>query len=780
MASPWHPERRQELRYIDRVAPSHHPAPLRLRVTIRGAVQGVGFRPFVYRLAHEMGLAGWVNNSSAGVFVEAEGSEPDLRQFLARLENEKPAIALIQSLEAVFLDPVGFSGFEIRESTGGEKRALVMPDLATCPACVAEIFDPGNRRFRYPFTNCTNCGPRFSIIASLPYDRPATTMARFAMCAACQREYHDPGDRRFHAQPNACPDCGPQLALWDASGAELARQDAALQEMAQAIRAGKIVAIKGLGGFHLTVDARNDAAVRELRRRKHREEKPFALMAPGFAHAMRLCRASEVEQRLLRSPECPIVLLRRRSQATEIAASIAPGNPTLGIMLPSTPLHHLLLGDLGFPVVATSGNLSDEPLCTDEHEAVRRLAGIADLFLVHDRPILRHVDDSIVREVCGRELVIRRARGFAPLPVEVEGDLPAVLALGAHQKSTIAAAVRTDVFISQHIGDLETEASYHAFTQVIDAFRGLYEIEPERVACDLHPDYLSTQHAERSGIPVVHVQHHFAHALACMAENRLTPPVLAVTWDGSGMGPDGTVWGGEFLLVTGEGFRRVAHLRPFLLPGNAKAVREPRRVALALLFEIFGDGAFDLDLPALRAFSAVEQQSLRAILNRRLNAPVTSSAGRLFDAFASLLDVRQVASFEGQAAMELEFALPTRKEDNSYPYVMRNHEESTVLDWEPMVRALLERPVRSKARASARFHNTLVEMAVAIATRTEVEKVVLTGGCFQNRYLTERMVAHLRAEGFRPYWHQRVPPNDGGIALGQVVAAARTMGLRKE
>ena len=761
------------------VASSQAPAAgvLRVRVTIRGAVQGVGFRPFVYRLAREMELAGWVNNTSAGVFVEVEGSEATLRQFLARLESEKPDIAIIQSLETVFLDPVGFRAFEIRESTGGEKRTLVMPDLATCPACIADIFDPGDRRYRYPFTNCTNCGPRFSIIAALPYDRHATTMREFRMCEACLREYGDPADRRFHAQPNACPACGPQLALWDGHGVERAERNAALREAAEAIRSGEIVAVKGLGGFHLMADARSDASVQELRRRKHREEKPFALMVPSFEQALRLCHASPVEQRLLRSPECPIVLLRRR-EGSDVAASVAPGNPTLGVMLPSTPLHHLLLAELGFPVVATSGNISDEPICTNESDALSRLGGIADLFLVHDRPILRHVDDSIVREVCGRELVIRRARGFAPLPVEVAGDLPTVLAFGAHQKNTIAAAVHSDVFISQHIGDLETEASFHAFEQVLDAFRGLYELRPTAVACDLHPDYLSSQHARRSGLPVVEVQHHFAHALACMAENRLDPPVLAITWDGSGMGTDGTIWGGEFLHVTTDGFRRVAHLRPFLLPGNAKAVREPRRVALAVLYEILGDAAFELDSPPLRAFSSTELTALRKMLQRRLNAPVTTSAGRLFDAFASLLDLRQVASFEGQAAMDLEFALADQKEDNSYPYAIRDEGACMVLDWEPMVRSVLAQPDR--AASAARFHNTLVDMAVAVATRMKTERVALSGGCFQNRYLTERMVSRLRAAGLRPYWHQRVPPNDGGIALGQIVAAKRAMLSRKD
>jgi hydrogenase maturation protein HypF len=752
---------------------------LRVRVTIRGAVQGVGFRPFIYRLANDMGLVGWVNNSAMGVTIEAEGPEPSLRDFVARIEAAKPAIAIIQSLEAVFLDAVGYGTFEIRESVGGEKRALVMPDLATCPDCIADIFDARNRRYRYPFTNCTNCGPRFSIIATLPYDRAATTMCGFQMCEACRAEYHDPGNRRFHAQPNACPACGPQLALWNTGGGELATRDAALLAAVDAIRAGRIVAVKGIGGFHLMADARNDTTVSELRRRKRREEKPFAVMAASFSQATALCEASPVERRLLRSPECPIVLLRRKT-SDGLAPSVAPGNPNLGVMLSGTPLHHLLLAELNFPVVATSGNVSDEPICTDEREALARLGGIADIFLVHDRPILRHVDDSIVREVCGRELVLRRARGFAPLPVEAPTDLPAIVALGAHQKNTIAAAVKSDVFISQHIGDLETEPALGAFNQVIDAFHTLYDLRPRIVACDLHPDYRSTQHARGLGLPVVEVQHHLAHALSCMAENRLAPPALAITWDGSGMGIDGTVWGGEFLHVTGDRARRIASMRPFRLPGSAKAVREPRRVALSLLYEIFGDAAFDSSAPPLAAFSPAALATMRSLLQRRFNAPVTTSAGRLFDGFASLLALRHVASFEGQAAMELEFALVDIREDNAYPYAIRDGDACTILDWEPAVRALLADRDVPRGVASARFHNMLVEMAVDMAKRVAEERVVLTGGCFQNRYLTERMVSRLRTEGFRPYWHQRVPPNDGGISLGQVMAAGHPMVLRKD
>lgn len=746
----------------------------RVRVVIRGAVQGVGFRPFVFRLAQELGLKGWVINSAAGVFIEAESSLPVLREFIGRLQTDKPAISFIQSLEFTFLDPSGFTSFEIRESSGGEKTALILPDIATCPDCLHEVFDPANRRYRYPFTNCTNCGPRFTIIESLPYDRPRTTMKNFTMCAECSREYHEPSDRRFHAQPNACSACGPQLSWWDAGGEYLTRLDSALLAAADAVRKGHIVAVKGLGGFHLLVDARNEGAVRRLRRRKRREEKPFALMFPSADEILRYCAASDIERGLLHSPESPIVLLSRLRPEDGLAPSIAPGNPYLGVMLPYTPLHHLVLRELGFPVIATSGNLSEEPICIDENEAATRLKGIADFFLVHDRPILRHVDDSVVREMGGRELVIRRARGFAPLPVFVEDHLPPVLAVGAHQKNAIAASVGRQAFISQHIGDLETAASYDAFTSVIRAFHDLYELKPAAIAADMHPDYLSTQYAQNNGLPIVSVQHHYAHVLSCMAENHLRPPVLGIAWDGSGYGPDHTVWGGEFLHVTDGGFRRVAHFRPFLLPGGEKAVREPRRVALALMFELLGEKAFSVENPALESFTDSELSVLRSMLRQKLNAPVTTSAGRLFDGFASLIGLRQVARFEGQAAMELEFALAGTQTNETYPFELDVTRDTLVLDWARIVTYVLagcDKP----AIASARFHNTLVEMGVEVARRVEESRVVLSGGCLQNRYLTERFIGRLQAAGFKPYWHQRVPPNDGGIALGQLMAAANQL-----
>ena len=573
-------------------------ATARARIVVRGAVQGVGFRPFVYRLAAELQLNGWVSNTGQGVFIEVEGDRASVQRFLFRLEKEKPPRASIHSLESSFLDPVGYAKFEIRESeeTGG-KSVVILPDIATCADCVREIFDPNDRRFGYPFTNCTNCGPRFSIIESLPYDRANTSMKRFIMCAECDREYHDPLDRRFHAQPNACPRCGPQIELWDKSGSVIARSGDALLKAAEIIRTGNILALKGIGGFQLLVDARNDQAVTSLRERKHREEKPFAVMYPAIEAVREICEILELEERLLRSAESPIVLLHRHSAMFPF---VAPGNPNLGVMLPYTPLHHLLMRELDFPVVATSGNLSDEPICIDEREALSRLGGIADFFLTHDRPIVRHMDDSIVCIMGGRELVLRRARGYAPLPINLKSEVGSqrseiILAVGAHLKNTVALKMGTNVFVSQHIGDLETKEAYSAFCAVAEDLPRLYEVKPDLIACDMHPDYLSTKYAAQLPSPAAGVQHHWAHVASCMAENELEPPALGVAWDGTGYGTDGTIWGGEFLLANITSFTRVAQLRQFRLPGGDAAIKQPRRSCLGLLHEIFRDELWKRD-----------------------------------------------------------------------------------------------------------------------------------------------------------------------------------------
>jgi len=751
----------------------------RARAVVRGAVQGVGFRPFVYRLAKELDLTGWVSNSAQGVVIEVEGGGSALRDFLVRIEREKPPQAIIQSLQFSFLDAAGYRDFTIRNSEEkGAKTVLMLPDIATCAHCVMEIFQPSNRRHRYPFTNCTNCGPRFTIIEQLPYDRPNTTLKKFAMCTLCEREYHDPADRRFHAQPNACPSCGPRVEFWDSGGNILAHHEAALHLAVEDIRDGKIVALKGLGGFQLLADARNESVVKQLRNRKQRPDKPFALMYPSLEMAREHCRISELEERLLLSPEAPIVLVQRWSPP--LAPSIAPGNPYLGVMLPSTPLHHLLLRDLGFPVVATSGNLSDEPICTDEHEALERLGGIADFFLVHDRPIVRPMDDSVTRMVRGREMVLRRSRGYAPLPVHLKDPLSCVLAVGAHLKNTVALSIGHEVFISQHTGDLETSQAHAAFRAVAADLPRLYEVTPEIVACDLHPDYLSTKHAAQLAAQAdarLHpVQHQWAHVLSCMAENEVEFPALGVAWDGMGYGPDGTIWGGEFLLAGEKSYERVAHFRQFRLPGVEAAIKEPRRAALGVLFEMGGAAALDQkDLVPIRDFSEGDFALIRQMLIKESHPPITSSVGRLFDAVASITGLRQQITFEAQAAMELEFAIqPCVCE--AYSFEIKSTAPS-VVDWRPMIAEMVEDVQRglSVGVISAKFHNALVEIIVTVARHVGQTRVVLTGGCFQNRYLTERSVQRLLEEGFRPYWHQRVPTNDGGLALGQIVDAARTL-----
>jgi len=758
---------------------------LRLRVEIRGAVQGVGFRPFVHMLATRFALKGWVNNSSQGVFIEVEGAHDTLQMFLRCLEDEKPPLSFIQSIESRWLEPWGFKKFEIRSSEEkGEKSALVLPDIATCPDCLREINDPTNRRHRYPFTNCTHCGPRFSIIESIPYDRANTSMKAFTMCPLCQAEYDDPGDRRFHAQPNACPVCGPHLELWNTEGDPIFGNDAALGAAAAAIRRGKIVAIKGMGGFQLVVAAHDDDAIRRLRNLKQRQEKPFALMFPSLESAKQACEISPLEERLLCSPEAPIVLLKRRadSQCT-LSQWVAPGNPYLGIMLPCTPLHHLLTADLGFPIIATSGNLKDEPIAFCETEALQRLGGIVDLFLVHNRPVMRHVDDSIVRVVMDREMILRRARGYAPLPITINAGRPVnsenIVAVGGHLKNAVAFSSGNEVFTSQHIGDLETEQAYRAFLEIISDFEKLHERKPQMIAADLHPEYPSTRFAQEKAAnrrsQVISVQHHIAHALSCMAENQLAPPALGVAWDGTGFGEAGPIWGGELFDITAEQIARIAHFRRFRLAGGDKAIKEPRRAAIGLLFEMYGPAALENFAHTLD-FSSRELSNMQTMLSRRLNSPLCCSVGRLFDAVAALVGLRQICEFEGQAAMDLEFAIGNIKTNEAYPLRIVDVEPAPmVLDWFPTVSAILwdRSHGASIGEISARFHNALAETLVATAMRSGQSHVALSGGCFQNRYLLERSITRLRDEGFQPHWHRLVPPNDGGIALGQIAAAWR-------
>lgn len=758
--------------------------PARVRLTLCGGVQGVGFRPFIYRLARECELAGWVRNTSHGVIIEAEGSSSSLEHFIPRIARDQPPRSFIQSMETVWISPQKEKGFEIRESlSDGTGGALVQPDIATCPECLKEIFDEHNRRHAYPFTNCTQCGPRFSIVSALPYDRPNTSMNGFVMCGDCRREYDDPSDRRFHAQPNACDQCGPHLEWWNSCGKVLATHSEVIDAAVSAIASGAIVALKGMGGFQLLVDAQNAEAVQRLRDRKQREEKPFALMASSLEEVMLECEVSELEKGLLTSPEAPIVLLKRRGGASRIAREVAPGSPFFGVMLPCTPLHHLLMSRFGGPVVATSGNRSDEPICTDEHDALDRLRGIADYYLVYNRPILRHADDSIVRIMEGRISILRRARGYAPLPVLLQHAAPSVLALGAHMKNTVALSSGKSVFMSQHLGDLASSPSFAAFQEAITDLQSFYSTVPEVIACDLHPDYLSTKAAPdlavAAGAGIVSVQHHLAHVASCMADNEIQPPVLGVAWDGTGYGRDGTVWGGEFLRVMSDGVERFAHLRCFPLPGGEIAAREPRRSALGLLYAMVGEEAFKLtDLASIRAFSTSEISTLKTMLVRKLNTPLTSSMGRLFDAVASLVEIRQRSAYEGQAAMECEWmSRENPNPEGSYSFAIRaqQNSEALLVDWEPMILGVIAdlRLQMSPGEITAKFHHSLADLIIQVAHRSGLPSVVLTGGCFQNETLLGEAVRTLRRDGYVPYWHQRVPANDGGISLGQVVVATK-------
>lgn len=759
----------------------------RVNIAIRGAVQGVGFRPFIYKLANDLKLNGFVLNNSNGVLIEAEGDDSSIRKFLSRIETDKPKISVITSLEHIFLDPAGYSKFEIRESEEDKDvSAIILPDIAVCHDCLNEMFDPNDRRYLYPFINCTNCGPRFSIIESLPYDRPNTSMKIFKMCVKCREEYENPSDRRFHAQPTACPDCGPQLFLWDENGKVICLKSDALKQTVDLILDGKVIALKGLGGFQLIADATNGKAVKVLRKRKHREEKPFALMFPTFESIVKVCEVSEAEERLLKSPEAPIVLLRKKFNISNpefvISDFVVLDNPYLGVMLPYTPLHHLLMKEIKKPVVATSANLSEEPICIDEYEALDRLKGIADYFLVHNRPVVRHVDDSIVRVILNRELVIRRARGYAPLPVMVDEKYVSqkektILAVGGHLKNTVALKKGNNIFISQHIGDLSTEESNNTFKKVIDDFQLLYDIKPDEIISDLHPEYISTKYAKELNKPVAQVQHHYAHIAACRFENQIDGEALGVSWDGTGYGLDGTVWGGEFFLTDDYSYKHFAQLRKFMLPGGEKAVKEPRRSLAGILFEICGASFINEFSDLLNnKFNSAELGLITNMLSKKINSPVTSSAGRLFDAVSSLLGISDKSNYEGQAAMMLEFAgnpeLVSGSESYYLSTMLNQVMHLIVIDWQPVIISLINdlRNDEKPSIISTKFHKTLAEIILEITKKSGMNKVVLSGGCFQNVLLTEITVNLLRMNNYQVYWHQRIPPNDGGLAPGQIAA----------
>ena len=748
----------------------------RRHITVEGIVQGVGFRPFVYGLAVKNGLAGFVLNDTAGVTIELEGEPPALENFLVHLREQPPPLARIENVDCRTIPPKGESAFNIVGSQGEEERStLISPDTPTCEECLKELFDPADRRYRYPFINCTNCGPRFTIIKDVPYDRERTTMAVFAMCGDCAREFHDPADRRFHAQPNACPQCVPRVHLLDCRGHEILGGDA-LFYAGRLLRQGAVLAVKGFGGYHLACNALDHDAVQRLRAKKHREEKPFALMARDLKAVKQLCLVSDEDEILLRSYARPIVLLRRRHKI-QIAESVAPGQRQLGVMLPYTPLHHLLLADAEVPLVMTSGNMSEEPIAYKDDDALCRLGKIAEYFLVHDREIHMRCDDSVARTIGKQEVLIRRSRGYVPQPISVAVSfVQPVLACGAHLKNTFCLGKERHAFMSHHIGDLENYETWDSFTKGIEHFKNLFTIEPSVVAHDLHPEYLSTKYARGvDGLTKIGVQHHHAHIAGCMAEHGLEGPVIGVAFDGLGYGADGTIWGGEFLVAKLSGYARRAHLRTVPLAGGNRAIREPWRMAVSYLRDALGTDPIALGLPGWDRISEKKIEIVTSMMHRRLNTVQTSSCGRLFDAVASIMGLRHEVNYEGQAAIELEMAV-LEGISESYPF-----EIGANSPWEIDMRPAIERLVQeiqvkvSVSLIAAKFHNTLVAVIVEVCRRLRetdgLNLVCLSGGTFQNAYLLGRLVPALRECGFEVYLNRKVPINDGGIALGQAAVA---------
>jgi hydrogenase maturation protein HypF len=748
------------------------------RILVTGTVQGVGFRPFVWRAAHAEGIRGRVWNDASGVTIEAFGPAAALDAFEARLRAEAPPAAAVEAVRAERIDPAAADGFEIVESGAApERRAVIPPDLATCDACLAEVRDPADRRHGYAFTNCTGCGPRFTIALDVPYDRPATTMARFRMCPACAREYADPADRRFHAQPNACAACGPRLQVLDAAGAPVACADP-VDHVAAALRAGRIAAVKGVGGWHLACDATAPEAVRTLRERKRREEKPLAVMVPDLAAARRLADLGAPEEALLASVERPIVLARRRPDAA-LAPEIAPDSPLVGLLLPYAPLHHLLLAAAARPLVMTSGNLSEEPIAFDDADALRRLAPLVDLFLAHDRPIASRCDDSVARVVAGHPVVLRRARGWVPRPVRTARRFARpVLAVGAQLKNAFCLARGREATLGPHVGDLDHLETYAALEAAVARLERFLDLRPEVVACDLHPEYLSTRYArERAaalGAPLVPVQHHHAHVASAMAEHGLEGPVLGLAWDGTGLGTDGAAWGGELLLAERGRFERLATFRPVPLAGGDRAIREPWRIALAALLDAF-DGDPPLDaLPLFARVPRAQVEIVRRMLAAGVNAPPAHGAGRAFDAAGAIALARPVSRYEGQVAVALDNAAAGDAEP--YPFDVDEGAPVAALDLRPLWRALARDAAegRPAALASARFHAAFARAGADLLRRARARHgdlpVVLTGGCFQNGRLVEGILREVNGR-FAVYLHGQVPPGDGGVALGQAVVA---------
>ena len=751
----------------------------RTKGAIQGIVQGVGFRPFVYQLAHRFNLAGYVINTSQGVLLEVEGPETRIGDFFEAIISETPPLARISALDRSEIPTLGEHSFKIKESRAGLGRsALISPDVSICPDCLSELRNPNDRRYRYPFINCTNCGPRYTIIRDIPYDRPSTTMRKFEMCPACKAEYDDPSNRRFHAQPNACWECGPQTALHDLDGNPVSCSDP-VREAARLLSEGAIVAVKGLGGFHLAVDATNHKAVVRLRRRKHREEKPLAIMVPDLETACEIARVSDEEAAILTSRRRPIVILRKH-RSHGLSPQVAPRNRHFGIMLPYTPLHYLLMEAPFKALVMTSGNMTEEPINIENHAAFINLKGIADFFLVHNRDIYLRSDDSIVRVINRVPRQIRRSRGYVPEPIFLPDRLPGlppVLAVGGELKSTVCLTKENRAFLSQHVGDMENLETYEFFRLTMSHLRRILEIEPAVIAHDLHPDYLSSRFArEQEDIPLIPIQHHHAHIVSCMAEHGAVGPVIGLAMDGTGLGTDGRIWGGEILLADPVSFERKAHLDYIPLPGGDAAAKYPWRMALIYLHRAYGDELFDLDIPFLKHLNEEEAGIVIQMARQGVNSPLTSSCGRLFDAVASLVGLRDKNAYEGQAPIELEMR-QRRGETGEYPWRIEKGEDLRRLLTDDLIRGIVEDLAHgtSKGVVSARFHNTIMrmlqDMCRLLREETGIEEVAMSGGSFQNATLLTGLTRMLELDGFQVYTHRLVPSNDGGLALGQAICA---------
>jgi hydrogenase maturation protein HypF len=754
---------------------------VRRQIDVSGIVQGVGFRPYVYRLAIERHLTGSVANSASGVTIEIEGPVEAVDEFVTRLPLTAPPLSQITQVWVRELPCSGDQEFRILASKRGDQvRTLISPDIAICPDCLREMMDPSDRRFRYPFINCTNCGPRFTIVRDIPYDRPYTSMAPFQMCPECQKEYDDPMNRRFHAQPNACWACGPQIELWDRRGRKISAKNP-IAEVVAGLEAGLVVAIKGLGGFHLVVDATNPAAVALLRERKRRVEKPFAIMVPSLQAAATICEVSQSAERILSLPQRPIVLLPRLP-ARLIAERVAPGNRDLGVFLPYTPLHHLPFSEGGFlALVMTSGNLSEEPIAIDNQEAVERLQGLADLFLVHDRAILRRCDDSVVRIIDNQPRQLRRSRGFVPVPIFLKEEVPSVLAVGGELKNTICLTQGKHAFLSQHVGDLENLESYRFFEDAIEHLERILEIKPEAIAYDLHPGYFSTKWAQvQKNVQLIGVQHHHAHIASCMAENHLDGKVIGFALDGTGYGTDGKIWGGEVLLAGYEGFQRAAHLDYVPMPGGDQAIREPWRMAVGFLAHYFGREFISRKIPFVQSLDPAKLELVLRMIERGVNVPQTSSCGRLFDAVSALAGIRSQVTYEAQAAIELEMAMARSCPDieNGYPIDLTLCDATWILNPKPAFEEIVaDIEVRTPAAMiSQRFHNGLIlafeKVAQLLREATAIHQVCLSGGTFHNVYLLTHLQHRLQRDGFEVFSQREVPAGDGGLSLGQAAIAA--------